>query len=96
MTTSAAARFTVPEACRHGIAARAASRKSRILPRGLDGVLRLRGDPPPHVPAPSGLRKAHVSLRLHGTRLSARCAQIHCRSWTGEDVYLKPGSILTA
>ena len=52
------------------------------MPRGLDGVLRVRGGPPPHVPAPSCLRKAHVSLRLHGTRFSARCAPIHCRSWT--------------
>ena len=52
------------------------------MPRGLDGVLRVRGGPPPHVPAPSGLRKAHVSLRLHGTPFSARCTQIHCRSWT--------------
>ena len=54
-----------------------------ILPRGLDGVFRVRAGPPPHVPAPAGLRKAHVSPRLHSTRFSARCAQIHCRSWTG-------------
>ena len=43
----------------------------------------MRAGPPPHVPAPSGIRKAHVSLRVHSGPFSARCAQIHRRSWTG-------------
>ena len=60
-TTFAAARFTGPDYCTLPAALRHAHRRQEsreIVPRGLDGVLRVRGGPPPHVPAPSGLRRS--------------------------------------
>ena len=85
-TTFAAARFTGPDYCTLPAALRHAHRRQEsreIVLRGLDGVLRVRGGLPPHVPAPSGLPKSSRIPSAAQHPFSARCTQIHCQSWTG-------------